>query len=71
MIERGVTDNQIRSTLLMPDRIERDKDDPDLLHAVKRFFRTGGSRALRVIYNPSVSPWRIVTMFFERARRRR
>ena len=71
MRQRSVSPEQIRRTLTQPDRIERDRADPDLLHAIKRFSNQRGSRVLRVIYNPLAVPWKIVTVFFERARRRR
>jgi hypothetical protein len=41
-----------------------------LMHAVKRFHLRSGSLLLRVVYNDTVIPWRVVTVFFDRAGRR-
>jgi hypothetical protein len=66
MRQRGVTLEQIRQALQWPDRTEADGDDPDLTHALKRVRRGRGSAVLRVVYNHVVSPWRVVTVFFDR-----
>ena len=71
MAQRGITDDEIRRTLINPDRVERDPDDSELMHAVKRFFRDGDSIVLRVVYNEVRRPWRIVTVYFERKTRRK
>jgi len=54
-----------------PDRVERDPDDAELMHAVKRFFREGDSVVLRVVYNEVRRPWRVVTVYFDRKARRK
>ena len=71
MAQRGITDNEIQRAMLNPDRIERDPDDAELMHAVKRFFREGDSVVLRVVYNEVRRPWRIVTVYFDRKARRK
>ena len=43
MAQRGITDDEIRRALMNPDRVERDPDDAELIHARKRFFREGDS----------------------------
>jgi hypothetical protein len=54
-----------------PDRVDPDPDDPSARHAMKRFHIAGGSMVLRVVYNHTVSPWRVVTAFFDRRGRRK
>ena len=71
MAQRGIKDDEIRRALMNPDRVERDPDDAQLMHAVKRFFRKGDSIMLRVVYNEVRRPWRIVTVYFDRQARRR
>jgi len=71
MAQRGISDDEIGRTLMNPDRVERDSDDPELVHAVKRFFREGDSVVLRVVYNTVRRPWRIVTVYFDRKVRRK
>lgn len=48
-----------------PERVELDEVDPDLEHRLARIPEFG-NRVLRVIVNPSVTPARIVTVFFDR-----
>ena len=71
MAQRGITDNEIRRALMDPDRVQRDPDDAELMHAVKRFFLEGDSVVLRVVYNEVQRPWRIVTVYFDRKARRK
>lgn len=71
MAQRGITDDEIRRTLMTPNRVERDPDDIELMHAVKRFFRDGDSVVLRVVYNEVRRPWRIVTVYFDRKARKK
>ncbi|MFH1109854.1 MAG: DUF4258 domain-containing protein [Planctomycetota bacterium] len=71
MTQRGITDGEIRRVLMNPDRVERDPDDTELMHAVKRFFREGDSVVLRVVYNEVRRPWRIVTVYCDRKARRK
>ena len=71
MAQRGITDDEIRRALMNPDKVERDPDDAELIHALKRFFREGDSIVLRVVYNEVRRPWRIVTVYFDRKARRK
>jgi len=71
MAQRGFTVDEIRRALMNPNRVERDPDDTELIHAVKRFFREGDSVVLRVVYNEGRRPWRIVTVYFDRKARRK
>ena len=66
MMQRGVSLTHVARTLRHPDRVEPDRDDPGLMHAVKRFHRPGGSSVLHVLYNHFASPWRVVTVYWER-----
>ena len=66
MRQRGVTTEQIHRALQHPDRTEPDADDPELTHALKRLHRARGSSVLRVVYNHLASPWRVVTVYFDR-----
>lgn len=69
--DRGVSVDDVRRAIIDPDHVEIDPQDDELTHAVKRFHRRGISKQLRVVYNHLVSPRRVVTVFFERERRRR
>jgi hypothetical protein len=51
-----------------PDKTEPDRDDPELTHALKR-IPEHGDRVLRVVYNESANPVRIVTVYFDRTMR--
>jgi hypothetical protein len=48
-----------------PELVEADRDDLELVHHVGR-IKEHGNRALRVVFNKSVSPVRIVTVYFDR-----
>ena len=48
-----------------PERTEADRSDPSLQHALRRIAE-GNDRVLRVIYNDSVDPPKIVTAYFDR-----
>jgi hypothetical protein len=66
--EREIRLDWLERILSSPERIEPDRDDPDLQHAIGRIVENG-DRWLRVIYNAGVTPWRIVTAYFDRALR--
>ncbi len=53
-----------------PFRVEPDPVDPELRHALAPIPEHGG-RVLRVVYNPTASPWRVVTVYFDRRLRGR
>ncbi|MGE0875309.1 MAG: DUF4258 domain-containing protein [Burkholderiales bacterium] len=48
-----------------PERTERHDLDPELRHAIGRVAACG-DRYLRVVYNASVTPIRVVTVYFDR-----
>lgn len=64
--ERGLEHAWVELCLTHPDRTERDRVDPALIHALKRIDAAGG-RVLRVVYNPGVQPVLIVTAFLDRS----
>lgn len=68
--ERGITMAWIEAVFTNPSRTESDPADPELIHAIARVPEFGG-RVLRVVYNPTVTPPRIVTVFFDRRLRNR
>ncbi len=67
--EREIELAWIARTLAQPTWTDPD-DDPELLHALARIPEYG-DRVLRVIYNRTSSPWRIVTVYFDRSQRNR
>ena len=58
----------VERVLTNPERSTVDAADPALRHAIGRISENG-DRFLRVIYNPEITPWRIVTAYFDRALR--
>ena len=65
---RGIKLEWLERVLSGPDRTETDLADPELQHAIGRIAEYG-DRHLRVVYNGFVTPWRIVTAYFDRALR--
>ena len=51
-----------------PVRMEPDKVDPELRHALGRIIEHD-DRILRVVYNVTLNPWRIVPVYFDRDQR--
>jgi len=64
--ERSIKREWLEQVLATPEKTESDKDDPALEHALGRIPEHGG-RVLRVVYNGSFKPVRIVTAYFDRA----
>jgi hypothetical protein len=54
----------VERVLMRPERIEPDRIDPDLRHALGRIPERD-DRILRVVYNKSTEPWRVVTAYFD------
>ncbi len=67
--ERAIPLAWITRTLAEPYLTEPDPADPDLRHALAR-IQEYDHRVLRVVYNDTVEPWRIVTVYFDRSLRR-
>ncbi len=63
--ERSIDLAWLERVLAAPERIESTREHPELRHALGR-IPEHGDRVLRVIYNPSVDPVRIVTVYFDR-----
>mgnify|MGYP001618078642 FL=1 len=66
--EREIPMEWVARTLARPERTEADAVDPALRHALAHIPEYGG-RVLRVIYNSTVKPWRIITVYFDRKER--
>jgi hypothetical protein len=66
--ERGIRLDWLERVLVSPERTEPDRADPALRHAIGRIAEND-DRYLRVIYNAAVTPWRIVTAYFDRGLR--
>ena len=66
--ERGIQLEWLERVLASPERSEPDRADPELQHAIGRIAEND-DRYLRVIYNAAVTPWRIVTAYFDRGLR--
>lgn len=63
--ERNISFEWISRVLSNPQRTELDSEDPELCHALGTIPEYG-NRVLRVVYNRTVSPWRIVSAHFDR-----
>ncbi len=65
IVERKIPLEWIRRVLENPSRTEPHKTDPELRHALG-IIPENGDRVLRVVYNSTTQPWRIVTVHFDR-----
>ncbi len=68
MAEREILEGWVERVLFRPERTEPDVTDPLLRHALGRIPERD-DRGLRVVYNETVHPWRVVTAYFDRAMR--
>ena len=66
--ERSIQIDWLERVLLNPTQRQMDLIDPLLKHAIGPIVENG-DRLLRVIYNDSVKPLRIVTAYFDRTLR--
>lgn len=66
--EREIQLEWIARVLASPQRQERDRSDAALLHALGG-IPEHGDRVLRVVYNETANPWRIVTVHFDRTQK--
>jgi hypothetical protein len=66
--ERDIPLAWVERVLTTPQRTAVDGADPELRHAIAP-IPEHGDRYLRVIYNPNVTPWRVVTAYFDRGLR--
>jgi hypothetical protein len=65
MQERKIEERWVDMTLSEPDRNEQDLIDPQARHALKRIAAMQ-NRVLRVVYNETTSPKRIISVYFDR-----
>lgn len=63
--ERQIDIAWLERAIRYPEPTAADRGDPTLRHAIGRVPERAG-RYLRVVYNAKVTPWRIVTAFFDR-----
>lgn len=67
--ERGIDESWIAQAIEAPDDTRPDASDPALVHYYRTIPEFGG-RHLCVVVNVQALPRRIVTVFFDRRRRR-
>jgi Domain of unknown function (DUF4258) len=67
--ERGIQLEWLERILLNPVQQHVDLTDPALNHAIGPIAENG-DRLLRIIYNDTVKPLRIVTAYFDRTLRK-
>ena len=63
--ERRILAEWVGRVLSNPLKIENDKEDDNLRHALGRIAECE-DRVLRVVYNYSARPWLVVTAYFDR-----
>ena len=61
--ERDIKLEWIERVMFSPRKVEADTDDLELEHAIGEISEYG-NRILRVIYNKTTAPQRIVTVYF-------
>jgi len=66
--ERSIEEKWFARVLQHPEREEADRADLELRHALGQVPEHDG-RVLRVVYNASTQPVRVVTAFFDRTQR--
>ena len=64
--ERDIPVEWVRRVLARPRIRLPDAEDPDLLHALAPIAERE-DRVLRVVYNETIDPWRVVTAYFDRS----
>jgi hypothetical protein len=64
--ERDIPVEWVRRVLTHPHLRLPDAEDPDLFHALAPIAERE-DRVLRVVYNGTKDPWRVVTAYFDRA----
>lgn len=65
LLRRGIRREWLELALDSPQRIEKDPDDPAIVHHLRTIEACEG-RVLRVLYNDTVAPVRVVSVFLDR-----
>ena len=68
MTERMISRSWVEAAVMEPSLRAPDPNDPE----VERFFRSipdRDGRVLRVVVNTRATPWRVVSVFFDRNKR--
>ena len=65
MFQRCIAKSWIDRVLARPLALERDEEYSALRHALGRIPERG-DKILHVVYNETVKPWSVVTVFFDR-----
>jgi hypothetical protein len=65
VMERSIQPDWIDRCLRVPAKVQPDPVDPTLLHHLL-VIEENDRRVLRVVYNPTVVPARVITAFFDR-----
>ena len=65
MVKRKIKKKWLERVLEAPQRIEPDSTDPMLEHRLGMISECE-NRVLRVIINPHMKPFRVITLFFDR-----
>jgi hypothetical protein len=68
LAERSIKAEWLERVLSHPEKVEADREDADLKHALGR-IPEHGNRVLRVVYNGAVRPTWVVTVYFDRTLR--
>jgi hypothetical protein len=68
LAERGIDREWIERTIREPDEIEPDPSRANVIRAFRSIPERNG-RVLRVVYSTSADQIRVITAFFDRARR--
>ena len=69
-LKRKIDLSWIERALAEPEWTEPDQAKPGVMHAFLRIAERN-YRVLRVVYNPSVHPLRVITVYFDRRLRGR
>ncbi len=68
MTERSIKREWMDRVLAHPELVEADRDDPEITHALGK-IPEHGERVLRVVFNGTKKPMKVVTVYFDRAMR--
>jgi hypothetical protein len=66
MTERSIKREWMDRVLAHPELVEADRDDPEITHALGKIPEHGGL-VLRVVFNGTRKPMKVVTVYFDRA----